>query len=177
MGVLDFLRKKKEKELPMPPPPGPPSVPAFRGDIEPIRAPEGPEMPLEPKGLPPIPTPPPLPIPSVEDIPEEVPLPPRPIQEIPAEEKEVVFDRTVKEETEVIRPKIKPAFVAVEDYKKIINDTNVIRSKLMGAESFVRRLSDLKNEEEKAFEKWQSQLESVEKKLNYVDQLITKAQR
>jgi len=76
-----------------------------------------------------------------------------------------------------VRVAPKPSFVAIDDYKRIINDTNTVRSKLMDAESFVRRLSDLKNEEERAFDKWRKQLEDVEKKLNYVDELIAKAQR
>ena len=79
-------------------------------------------------------------------------------------------------EVEVVRHMpSRPAIVAVDDYKRIINDTNIVRSKLMDAENFVRRLGDLKNEEERTFEKWRSQLESVEKKLSYVDKVIAKA--
>ncbi len=162
MGLFGFLKKKRE-ELPMPPPPSMPEMaPILRGDIEEIRAPEE----------------------HLESLPELPPALPMPT-EFPAEEKEVrIFDKTIMQEMEeeappvkeVVRPTIKPAFVAVEDYKRIINDTNTIRAKLMDAESFVRRLSDLKNEEERAFEKWRTQLEGVEKKLSYVDQLIAKAQ-
>lgn len=167
MGLFGFLKKKKD-ELPLPPPPSPPDIPTIlKGDIESIRpemaeeyAPEMPEMhPME------------------EFAPERL-LP------APAGEKEVmVFDRTVPREEfeaepapEVVRHMpVQPTFVAVEDYKRIINDTNVVRSKLMEAENFVRRLGDLKNEEERAFDKWRSQLEDVEKKLSYVDKLIAKA--
>ncbi len=165
MGLFGFLKGKKE-ELPLPPPPTPPDLPPImKGDIESIRpemaeeyAPEMPEMPIE------------------LSEPERL-LP------APAGEKEVmVFDRTVPKEampepeTEVVRHMpVQPTFVAVEDYKRIINDTNVVRSKLMEAENFVRRLGDLKNEEERAFDKWRSQLEDVEKKLSYVDKLIAKA--
>ncbi|MCX6709216.1 MAG: hypothetical protein NTW67_06245 [Candidatus Woesearchaeota archaeon] len=151
MGLFDFLKKRQE-ELPMPPPPTPPEMPPMmRGDIEEIRATEHSELP------------PALPAP------------------IPAREEEVqVFDRTIskqEEKIETVRPTLRPTFVAVDDYKKIINDTNIIRGKLMEAENFVRRLGDIKNEEERAFEKWRTQLEDVEKKLGYVDQLIAKAER
>ncbi len=167
MALFGFLKKKTE-ELPLPPPPSPPEFqPMMRGDIEPIRALEAPEMPMPEE--------------HEEELPEFPPALPAPM---PAEGKEVrVFDRTIqqpeeKEEVhEVVRAIPRPTFVAVEDYKRIINDTNSIRSKLMDAETFVRRLSDLKNEEERAFEKWRTQLEDVEKKLNYVDQLIAKAER
>ncbi len=165
MALFDFL-KKKQQDLPMPPPPTPPEmIPEIQGDIESIR----PEQTLELPELPPA-----LPAPAMEK--EEIWKRQLPMHEAPEVQ---VFDRTISKQPEIketIRPKIKPTFVAVEDYKRIINDTNTIRSKLMEAENFVRRLSDLKNEEERAFEKWRTQLEDVEKKLNYVDQLIAKAE-
>ncbi|MBW2970180.1 hypothetical protein KY309_03190 [Candidatus Woesearchaeota archaeon] len=151
MAIFGFLKKKQE-ELPMPPPPPMPAAPEIQGDIEEIRPTEiGPE--------PEIPElPPALPAPEIYKKPAE-----------PAWEKE--------EEKIEVRPPLKPTFVAIEDYKRIINDTNTIRAKLMEAENFVRKLGDLKNEEERAFEKWRTQLEDVEKKLGYVDQLIAKAER
>ena len=194
MGIFSFLKKKKE-ELPMPPPPSPPDIkPILKGDIEPIRAPGGPPEPMPaftaPESLAPpmapMPTEPfhppldmPAPPPPVEvELPE---LAPASVREVPAEEEEVVFDRTIpeeiEEEPELVHHVPKPAFVAVDDYKRIINDTNTIRSKLMSAENFVRRLGDLKNEEERSLDKWRKHLEGVEKKLAYVDQLIEKANR
>ena len=175
----------------------------LRGDIEPIRpgdeppkleempVPEAPSMPEPPKFE--IPTMPEAPIPEMREMPEpprfEIPempgaptIPEDHLLPAPSGEKEVqVFDKTIptmkeEPEVEVIRHMpSRPAFVAVDDYKRIINDTNIIRSKLMDAENFVRRLGDLKNEEERTFEKWRSQLESVEKKLSYVDKIIAKA--
>jgi hypothetical protein len=178
MGLFGF-GKKRQEELPLPPPPSPPELqPLLKGDIESIRAPEEPsEMPE----LPPIED-------HLEELPELPPALPAPTrmpetQRTPFEgEEEVVYDKTVQQPVEeempvreVVRAMPKPAFVAVEDYKRIINDTNTIRSKLMDAENFVRRLGDLKNEEERSFERWRTMLEDVEKKLNYVDQLIAKA--
>lgn len=130
-------------------------------------------------------------MPSFEDemlpeLPPALPAPdvrtyPRTPMIATAGEEEVIYDKTIQEPVEempvreVVRAMPKPAFVAVEDYKRIINDTNTIRSKLMDAENFVRRLGDLKNEEERSFERWRTLLEDVEKKLNYVDQLVAKA--
>ncbi len=80
IGLFGFLKKKPE-ELPMPPPPSPEElVPEIRGDIEEIRVPE--EMPLA------------LPEPLVTELPtEEVPKPSEILRELPAGEKEVVFDK------------------------------------------------------------------------------------
>lgn len=112
---------------------------------------------------------------------EDLLLPP------PSEEKEVVFDKTVQaprdfpqmreEIVKVERVLPSKSFVSVADYKKIVSESNVIRSRLMNADNFVKKLVDLKAEEERALERWRSQLEDVEKKLAYVDQLVEKAQR
>ena len=185
MGIFNFLKKKKKEELPMPPPPMPPDVPPLlKGDFEPIRGGE--------KDMTDLPEPPKFEVPAPQfEIPEMPAKPQFDIPEFPEEkllpapsgEKEVrVFDKTipsvneeVEEEHEVVRHMpSRPAFVAVDDYKRIINDSNMVRSKLMEAENFVRRLGDLKNEEERTFEKWKIQLESVEKKLTYVDKIIAK---
>lgn len=174
MGLFGF-GKKRQEDLPLPPPPSPPELqPLLRGDIDEIRPPEAPS---------PMPEMPPFEE-HEEELPELPPALPAPtsMQRMPsAGEEEVVYDRTIQQPVEempireVVRAMPKPAFVAVEDYKRIINDTNTIRSKLMDAENFVRRLGDLKNEEERSFERWRTLLEDIEKKLNYVDQLIAKA--
>lgn len=172
MPMFDFLKKKKE-ELPLPPPPLPP----LRGDVEPIKPPM-PEIPL-------------LPAPQMEQQ-RFSPLPPMP--QIPMENEDVeqvsapkVFDRTIPMEppkrddlpsrSQTVRMSPQKSFVAVEDYRRIVNDTNVVRSKLLDAENFVKRLTELRNDEERSLERWRTQLEDVEKKLAYVDQLIEKAQR
>jgi len=170
MGLFGF-GKKRQEELPLPPPPSPPELqPLLRGDFDQIRAPEIPsEMPPFDEHEEVLP-----------ELPPALPAPTSYTRTPMMGEEEVVYDRTVQQPEEepiheVVRTIPKPAFVAVEDYKRIINDTNTIRSKLMDAENFVRRLGDLKNEEERSFERWRTLLEDVEKKMNYVDQLIAKA--
>jgi len=173
MGVLDFLKKRREEELTLPQPPELPKI--LRGDIEPIKFDEPkkieiPELPKpeemlnETKTLSKIPDFKPIRDMELPEIPRIPPLP-APKKEIP----------TIEKEVEKIRIIPKPAYVGIEDYKKIINDTNTIRSKLMDAENFVKKLGEIKNDEEKAFERWRTQIEDVEKKLNYVDQIIAKA--
>ncbi len=162
--MFDFLKAKRNRELPLPPPPPPP----LRGDFDNIRPPQpsrterqkSQELPLM-------------------DFPPTLPA--------PAEEKEVrVFDNTIPQEAveapynepvETVRVLPNPAFIAVEDYKRIVNDTNSIRAHLMNAEGFSKKLSELKADEERALERWRSNLEDVEKKLSYVDHLIEKAEK
>jgi len=117
--------------------------------------------------------------------PEELELPPEPgviparlkIPELP---KPKVFDKTITEEIPreavIEKPEAKPLFVAVDDYNNVRSNTNIIRAKLLEAEEYIQRLSDLKIEEEKSFARWKKHLEDVEKKLTYVDKVIAKAQ-
>ncbi|MBS3125376.1 hypothetical protein J4211_03955 [Candidatus Woesearchaeota archaeon] len=186
MAIMDFLKgTKKGRELPLPPPPSPPMT--FRGDFDSIRPPQAPSMPQA--------------IPDFSSNESDFTLPDfPPALPAPAEEKEVtVFDKTLtqgagdfsdsarksqtdsglkmKEETEVVRMMPHPAFIAVEDYKRIVNDTNSIRAHVMNAEGFAKKLTELKADEERALERWRSHLEDVEKKLAYVDQLIEKAEK
>lgn len=199
MAMFDFL-KRKERELPLPPPPLPPAPQGrMQGDFEQIRAPPLQQMrewqqPMmqeehhdeelhDSAPLPPLPPMPPL-MEEHEDgnHDEQLLLP------APAEEEEVVFDRTVQAQRQELSrpaPVREPAerkipaktFVSVNDYKQILTETNMVRQRLMSADNFVKKLTDLKLEEEKSLERWRSQLEDVEKKLAYVDQLIEKAQR
>lgn len=162
MAIFGFLKKKQE-EIPMPPPPPIPTItPEIQGDFESIRPTEAPEFEM--------------PEPEIPELPPALPAP-RPAMGRDRFSAELEPAKEKEEKPIEVRPSLKPTFVAIEDYKRIINDTNTIRAKLMEAENFVRKLGDLKNEEERAFEKWRTQLEDVEKKLGYVDQLIAKAER
>ena len=171
----------------------------MQGDFEQIRAHEAPpmrewaQMPSSDANhddmhapLPPLPPMPPLMMEEHEEghHDEQLLLP------APAGDEEVVFDRTVQARTRdsfapapVREPLVKTrdmpkkTFVSVNDYKTILTETNMVRQRLMTADNFVKKLTDLKQEEERSLERWRSQLEDVEKKLAYVDQLIEKAQR
>lgn len=199
MAIFDFL-KRKERELPLPPPPLPPAPQGrVQGDFEQIRAPPLQQMrewqpPVSQEehhdeelhaGLPPLPPMPPLMGEHEEGHHDEQLLLPA-----PAGDEEVVFDRTVQAQKSssemrppaparepVSRELPRKAFVSVNDYKQILTETNMVRQRLMSADNFVKKLTDLKVEEERSLERWRSQLEDVEKKLAYVDQLIEKAQR
>ncbi|PIN75839.1 hypothetical protein COV18_01510 [Candidatus Woesearchaeota archaeon CG10_big_fil_rev_8_21_14_0_10_37_12] len=69
------------------------------------------------------------------------------------------------------------AFIAVEDYQKIINNTNAVRARLLSAETIVKDLNTLKSKEETAFDVWRKKVEEVEKKISYIDNLVAQAQK
>jgi hypothetical protein len=195
--MFKFLKKKKEEtaeeDFELPPPPAPPAdltapsapveeeAPIEFPEIKPekekaYKMPEFPELPSEEH--------------YVEDIHEaEKPMLPEHPSLAEPEFPEVkpgltprkIFDRTIQEVTEkpeelVRHEEVKPIFVAVDDFKSLAANTNFIRSKLVEAEEYLQRLTDLKNQELKAFDKWKKTLENVESKLSYVDKVIAEAQ-
>ncbi len=80
-------------------------------------------------------------------------------------------------EREAVRKPISPAFVAMDEYRNILDQSNRVRAKLSEAEEFMHRLEEVKVEEEKTFERWRGQLEDVERKLGHIDRLIERAKR
>jgi len=184
--MFKLFKKKKEsaEEVDLPPPPMPPErqmpepseLEPELPEIKPVlpeieeEAPSFPKIPehVEIPRVPEHPTmePPELDIPEIQPRKEFAPRP--------------VFDKTIKETVtreEVLRPKeVKPMFVAVDEYTTLATNTNFVRSKLVEAEEYLQRLTDLKNQELKAFSKWRKTLEQVESKLSYVDKVIAEAQ-
>ncbi len=170
MGYMMGLfkkKKKKVKQLPLPPAPvGDSGLPADFGDFKEMH-PGKKELP----SLPPLPDFPPFqeepresqdifPTPFVPEIETLAPLP-----EIIVREKEVKLP-----------PKLtSKAFIAADDYREIIGSSNVIREKLMAADNHLKKLEELKGEEERLLDKWRSYLEKVEKKMSFVDKIIAKA--
>ncbi len=152
MTFLDLFKKKRSLDLDIPPPPLP-SKPF--DEIPPI-------SPAEPA------------LPEFPPIPEEVQL------EAPAEMPEKRTFLPVQEFDETPTPKIRapPAqmFVSVDDYRKIMQNTNAIRARLIETESSLKHLSELRVEEEHLVERWSRELAEVERKLSRVDHAIAKAQ-
>jgi len=159
---LDFLKKKekeKEKHLPPPPPPIPPRE-DFVGEIESIRPKAGFEKEYE-EAQPQVPN---LAIPEItaeKDVIEEV-------EETPE------LEAPKFEPEEIAEERKGPVFVSVSDYEKMELDINSIRSLISEAEDNLDELNKTVESEEKLFEKWRSFLEGVEKKLVFVDKIISK---
>ncbi|MEM4247229.1 MAG: hypothetical protein QXR48_02835 [Candidatus Woesearchaeota archaeon] len=185
VGTMFGFGKKKKQSLPeLPPPPSPPEFPMPSGDIPEIRPREIPEA-----ELPEIPAPEEKPIELPEAPSPEMPEAPKveetvpPLEEVPAEP--VVPEEThevseIPAEVEVpekVRMPVGPAFVAVDEYNKIMESSNRVRAKLAEADEFMHRLNEIKAEEEKAFDKWRSHLEEIERKLSQIDRVIARAKR
>lgn len=182
--ALFFKKKKKGSPPELPPPPEPPSEDVRKlGDLPAIKPgmpslPEevpAPEMPPAPEYAPnEIPAPELPEIPPPEEMPSRVPFPEIPEETAPIAEMPE-YPAPVEEKPERIRKPLGALFVAMDEYQKILDDSNKVRAKLMEAEEFVQHLKELKDEEEKTFARWRSHLEDVERKLTKIDRLLAKA--
>lgn len=185
MGL--FSRKKKAKmEIPPPPPPE-------GGEMAPMEpaTPAAP-MPSAPRQMKRATLPPKESMHIPSELPEIKPLgkmeKPAPMPEFPAMPGDEAEKMPEPEAAEMpSAPKMapapempaepeeeKPKFVSVSNFQTILSETNEIKASIKKAEDSIARLNTLKTEEEKAFSSWRSQLEDVEKKLSYIDQVIFK---
>ncbi len=156
MSFLElFKKKKKQGAFELPPPPLPLKPSSFDEEIPSIRPPETMEE---------------LPFPPQDEIETKQEFPPA--EETYEEKPTLVFPD--KPERVSVAPR--RLFVSVDDYKKVMQGTNIIRSKLIETESAIKRLSALTTEETHIIEKWSKELADIERKLSRVDQTIAKAQ-
>lgn len=156
---LEFPELEKDKMPEFPEIPSKKAFPKEKKYVEDVHMAEMPALPEHPSLAEP-------------DFPE---VKPKPVPK-PAFERLPVEEHVEKPEELVRHEEIKPIFVAVDDFKNLSANTNFVRSKLVEADEYLKRLTDLKNQELKAFEKWKKTLESVESKLSYVDKVIAEAQ-
>ena len=63
----------------------------------------------------------------------------------------------------------KPIFVKIDKYKEAVKTIESIRTKIEEAESLMKNLTRLREQEEKELQEWQSNLDDVKQKLMKVD--------
>lgn len=203
--MFGFGKKKQSMTMPeLPPPPSPPGFEAPQGDIPVIQSRSGPdelpEFPAAPSfehepehavdlPEPPAPDMPEAPAPKNGEEAHDAFEPPQFAErQTYAELQEPEDARAVQplveepamsafEPRETLRKPVGPAFVSVDEYRNIMDQSNRVRDKLTESEQFVHRLHEIKAEEEQVFAKWRGQLEDVERKLGHIDRVIAKAKR
>ncbi len=167
MGLLTAFKKpKKTLDLPPPPmpfeqvplPPRPEGIPAPFPDSDQLEFPEIPAV-------------------EEEELPawEESPLPTL------SEEKETLPPRyeppsSAPSELPKTRASLKQLFVSIDDYQAIMQGIMEAKRTIAESEQLGEELTKLKDKEDKVFEDWRGQIEDIEKKLSYVDQVISKGE-
>ena len=158
MALFDFLKPKRKEELPLPPPPAassaaPNELPEIRTDTAAPYQP--PEQPL---------------LPEIPVMPEEPEISPAPVIEAPIE--------THEEEQPTEEPPSETpghVFVTIGDYKTIVDKTNAIQARLTEAQNVLKTIEEIKTQEDKELARWKTTLDQLDKRLSYVDKLISQA--
>ncbi|MBI2580320.1 hypothetical protein HYV85_00750 [Candidatus Woesearchaeota archaeon] len=65
-------------------------------------------------------------------------------------------------------------FVKIDRYREIYDVINQIKSKLDEAKQLLRKVNELKGQEDAELASWKSELETVEKKLSTITEAMTK---
>jgi hypothetical protein len=76
------------------------------------------------------------------------------------------------EEEQILPHRDGPLFVSVQDYQAILDNLNNMKAKLKEADESFDNLNKLKTEQKAKFDSWRKNLEDVQKKLTYVDEVI-----
>jgi hypothetical protein len=65
-----------------------------------------------------------------------------------------------------------PIFVKIDEYKDILDVITLIKGKIDEAKSILGEINELKNTEDRELEVWASELEEVERKVNFIDRTL-----
>lgn len=146
MGFFSF---KKKKEVP--------SMPEL----------EVPPVPRAKKELPP-----PKDVATIKAVKQAVERP-RPMAPSVEEMEERVFEAQKKEIEEREELKLtKPIFVSVENYKDMLTEMSLALNIQQENDKIIEKLKEITSYKEKKFDKWESQFQTIQKKLIYVDKSL-----
>lgn len=65
-----------------------------------------------------------------------------------------------------------PVFVKIDNYKSIIEVLDLLKIKLADARKSLEKIAELKNQEDAELEQWESELEEVERKIDFIDSTL-----
>ena len=63
-------------------------------------------------------------------------------------------------------------FVKMEEYNDLLDIIALINKKITDAREILKKIYDLKNQEDYELESWKNSLDDVERKLKYIDQVL-----
>ena len=150
MGVFDFLKSKKTEDK------------MWKKELEvPAAPPTAEELPE---------------FPSPKDIPEEMEGN-IDVQQPLTESLDRFEQRAVESQEEVLGGREdltlqKPIFVTLTSYKDMVDEIGLMNNILKESEDTVVRVGEFKEDEDKEFNKWESEIRDIQKKLIYVDKAL-----
>jgi hypothetical protein len=70
----------------------------------------------------------------------------------------------------------KPTFIKIDKFDEVTAALSVIKKKLLDSKNTLQKITDLKQEEDAAVEKWTNDLTSVHQKIEEIESQITNEQ-
>ncbi|MBW3011951.1 hypothetical protein KY311_02100 [Candidatus Woesearchaeota archaeon] len=67
---------------------------------------------------------------------------------------------------------IKPVFVDVDDFKRLLDDINMAKSTLSEAKEGHKAVEELRMEQDKKLSKWKSEMEDLQRKFIFIDRTL-----
>jgi hypothetical protein len=145
MGLFGFKKKKElpEAKLEIPPPP------KTRKEL-----------------------PPPKDVATIKAVKQAVERP-RPMAPSVEEMEEKAFEGEKKEiESREGLKLTKPIFVSIDDYKDMLTEMSLALNIQKDNDEIIEKLKELIGYKERKFEKWESQFQTIQKKLIYIDKAL-----
>ena len=65
-----------------------------------------------------------------------------------------------------------PVFVKIDEYKDVLDVIELIKNKIVQANSILGKINELKNEEDAELEIWKTNLREIERKIDALDQSL-----
>lgn len=65
-----------------------------------------------------------------------------------------------------------PVFVKIDEYKDVLDVVELIKNKIAQARDILRKIDDLKKEEESELQTWESSIEEIERRVEDIDQTL-----
>jgi hypothetical protein len=62
-----------------------------------------------------------------------------------------------------------PIYVRIDDYKDIVDILTLLRKKISDAKGIIGQINALKNEEDNELDQWNTNLEEIQKKTDYLN--------
>ena len=65
-----------------------------------------------------------------------------------------------------------PVFVKIDEYKDVLEVIGIVKDKIEEARGTLGKINELKNDEDSELELWNSKLEEIERKIEFIDKSL-----
>lgn len=65
-----------------------------------------------------------------------------------------------------------PVYVKIDEYKEVIDIMNLIKKKIEEAKKILDNIYEIKSQEDAEIDEWNSQIEEVERKIEFIDNTL-----